>query len=178
VSPTAVPREITATIVFSLAGLAGLAFAPHVWTAKAPNALFYAVLVVNTYFSVRFFDALPPKERDERVIDGVLAVLYVALAAAIGAPVLFAAIATLLFVAAVAKYWLLLPVMPRPALLRRKMAIDATGGVLCVATLAGTLLSGPLASAWVQAIVFAIANVYLLAIRPMYVDREAMAGGR
>jgi hypothetical protein len=165
-------RAVLATVVFSLAGLGGLLFAPSQWPAKAPNALFYAVLVFNTFFSVRFFDSLPPRDRDERLIDAVLTILYVALGAAIGSLAVFAALSTLLFAAAVAKYALLQPVMPgRRGLLRRKMRIDAVGGLLCVLSLAGSLLGAPLPSAWLQAVLFAAANVYLLAIDPMYVDR-------
>jgi hypothetical protein len=163
-------RQITATLAFALAGLVSLLVSPASWSAKAPNALFYVVLVLNTYYSVRFFDDLPPQDRDERLIDAVLAVAYVALAAAIGEPLLFALLSTLLFAAAVAKYALLLRVMHRRVLLRRKMAIDTLGGALCLATLGGTLFADPLVSAWVQAAVFTLANVYFLGIQPMYVD--------
>jgi hypothetical protein len=163
-------RAVGATALFALAGIAGFFFAPAPWTAKAPNAVFYAVLVLNTFFSVRFFDALPPHPRDERAIDGLLAILYLALAAAIGTPLVFALISTLLFAAAVAKYVLLMPIMTRQDILRRKIRIDALGLVLCAATLAGTLVSDPLWSAWAAAALFALANVYLLAISPMYAD--------
>ncbi len=161
-------REIGATVLFALAGLVGLVISPAPWAARLPNALFYAVLVVNTYYSVRFFDSLPPADRDERVVDGALAVVYVLLSLAIGSHAWFALASTLLFAIAIVKYALLTRVMDRRDILNRKMAIDATGLVLCAATLAGTFAGYSLASAWVQAIVFILANVYLLAIRPMY----------
>jgi hypothetical protein len=163
-------RALAAAVGFGLAGLLGFLFAPQPWAAKAPNAIFYAVLVLNTFYSVRFFDALPPPDRDERIIDGVLTVLYVALAATIGALVLFATVATLLFLAAVAKYVLLLRVMDRSDILRRKILIDGLGVALCAAALVASLLFDPLWTAWAAALLFAAANVYLLAIRPMYVD--------
>ena len=163
-------RAIGATIAFAVAGLAGLLLSPQPWAAKAPNAVFYAVLVLNTFFSIRFFDTLPPRDRDERIIDAVLAVVYVVLAAAIGALQWFALLATLLFAAAVAKYVLLLPVMDRRTLLMRKIRIDALGLALCAATALATALWDPLLSAWGQAILFALANVYFLAVNPMYVD--------
>jgi hypothetical protein len=99
-------------------------------------------------------------------------VLYIGLAATIGTLVPFAAVATLLFAAAVAKYVLLLRVVDRRDILRRKILIDGLGLALCLATLIASLLFDPLWSAWTEALVFAAANVYLLAISPMYVDRE------
>jgi hypothetical protein len=167
-------RALAAASGFALAGILGFLLVPAPWAAKAPNAIFYAVLVLNTLYSVRFFEALPPQDRDERVIDAILTLLYVALAATIGLPVLFAAVSSALFVAAVGKYVLLLRVMDRRDILIRKIAIDGAGVALCAATLIGTLWFNPLWSAWAQALIFAAANVYLLAVRPMYAD-PAMA---
>jgi hypothetical protein len=166
-------REIVAAVVFGLAGVAGFLFGPPPWGLKAPHAVFYATLVLNTFFSVRFFDPLPPQDRDERVIDGVLTLLYLALAATIGWLLPFAVVATLLFAAATLKYVLLLPVMDRRDILARKILIDALGLAMCVAMLIGSLLLEPLWTAWTAAIVFALANVYLLAVRPMYADPVA-----
>jgi hypothetical protein len=172
VTPTGVvrARASIATAAFSAAGAVALVLLPGPLAAKAPNAFFYAVLVLNTFLSIRFFDGLPPRERDERIIDAVLAVLYVSLAVTIGNPAWFAAVSTMLFAAAVAKYWLLLPVMPRPKLLRRKMRIDALGALLGALTLIASLLADALAAAWAQAILFAAANFYFLMVRPMYAD--------
>jgi hypothetical protein len=166
--PGASARAAAATALFALAGLLGLAFSPHPWPARLPNALFYAVLVANTFFSVRFFAALPPADRDERLIDGLLVVAYCGLAAAIGAPAVFALVSTAVFALAIAKYALLFGVVPRADILRGKIAIDAMGLALCAATTVAAALGPPLWAAWVQAAVFAAANVYLLLVRPMY----------
>jgi hypothetical protein len=170
VTRTVLPtRAVVAALAFAAAGVVGVLLSPQPWPAKSANAVFYAVLVFNTFFSIRFFDALPPRDRDERVIDGILAVSYLALAASIGAPLWFALLSTALFTAAVAKYALLFGVIDRTALLRRKIRIDGLGLVLCAATAIGSVWN-PAASAWVQAVVFAVANVYFLAIDPMYAD--------
>jgi hypothetical protein len=176
VSATLSRRAVGATAAFALAGMAGLVLAPQPWAMKAPHAVFYAVLVLNTYFSIRFFESLPPQDRDERAIDAILVVLYLALAASIGAPLAFALVAVLLFAAATAKYVLLLPVVDRRDILMRKILIDGLGLALCLAMLLGTLLADPGWSAWAAAIIFAIANVYLLAIRPMYADSRDRIG--
>jgi hypothetical protein len=164
----AIDREILATGLFGAAGIGGLLLSEADWAARAPTALFYAVLVINTWFSVRFFSRLPPIDRDESAIDGLLTVLYIALALAIGRNVPFIAIATVLFFAATAKYALLLRIMDLPLTLRRKMAIDSLGGLLCLVALTGALLGNEIESTWALALVFLAANVFLLLVQPMY----------
>lgn len=164
----AVDKEVLATVLFAGAGVAGLALSSADWAARAPVALFYATLVVNTWFSIRFFSRLPPTDRDESLIDGILTVLYLALAFAIGRTIPFLAIATLLFVAAVSKYALLRGVVPFPRTLRRKMFIDFLGVLLCLAALLGAVAGFEMESAWALALAFLAANIFLLLVRPMY----------
>ena len=170
-------RESTATLIFSIAGLIGAWISDADWSVRLPTAMFYAVLVLNTFYSVRFFSLLPPLNRDERVIDGVLAIIYIVLAFSIGSVVLFSFVSMMLFAAATTKYILLLGIVERTDILRRKIAIDTLGLALCTATFAGAILGYPLASAWLQAGIFVVANVYLLAIRPMYALGPSRPGG-
>jgi hypothetical protein len=163
-----VPKEIAATILFTAAGIVGLILSPADWPTTLPGAIFYAVLVVNTWFSIRFFSNLPPVERDESIIDGILAVLYVALAFALGQTVTFLAIATILFAFAIPKYALLLRLIDFPHTLKRKMVFDALGTLLCLAALIGALAGYPMESIWVLAVVFTLANLILLTVWPMY----------
>ncbi len=162
-------KEVGAAVLFAAAGIAGLVIAPRDWPAVAATGIFYAALLINTYYSIWFFDLLPPKDRDERVIDGALVLTYVVLGLSIGRIVLFTSATTVLFVIAIAKYVLLIPIVARRDILRRKIAIDALGLLLCGASFAAAVAGHPMESAWVQAILFALANVYLLIIRPMYV---------
>jgi hypothetical protein len=164
----AVDKEILATALFGATGIAGLLLSDAEWPARAPTALFYAVLVVNTWFSIRFFSRLPPIDRDETTIDGLLTVLYIGLAFAIGRNIPFIAIAAVLFFAAVSKYALLLRIMNLPRTLRRKMAIDALGGLLCLVALVAALRGYEVESAWALALVFLAANIFLLLVQPMY----------
>jgi hypothetical protein len=162
-------KEVTATALFGAAGLAGFVIAPRDPSAVTATGLFYIALLVNTYFSIWFFGLLPPKDRDERLIDGALVVTYLALGLSIGRIVLFTSASTALFVIAIAKYVLLMPIVARRDILRRKIVIDGLGLLLCGLAFAGALAGYPLESAWLQAILFGVANVYLLLIRPMYV---------
>jgi hypothetical protein len=52
--------------------------------------------------------------------------------------------------------------------IKRKIFIDALGIVLSALALAGSFSGYARASAWLLALTFVIANIYLLAIRPMY----------
>lgn len=167
--PPEIRKEVTATTLFTVAGIGGLVVAPHDWPAVVATGLFYVSLLSNTYYSIRFFGLLPPKDRDERVIDGALVLTYVALGLSLGRIIPFTAASTVLFVIAIAKYVLLMPIVARRDILRRKIAIDGLGLLLCGMAFTGALAGYPLESAWLQAILFGIANIYLLFVRPMYV---------
>jgi len=158
----------TATAAFSLAGVASLFMFAQVSQYLLPHLVFYIVLVLNTFFSVRFFSRIAPENRSQLEIDAVLVILYFALALSMGRPVAFAFFALCLFIAASSKYPLLLLVIPQTNVLKRKILIDLLGTAVCAAILGATLLGYAFAAAWVLAILFMFANVYLLFIRPMY----------
>lgn len=165
-----IPIEWAATLLFVAAGIVGAIMSPDAGAAAVAvaNGLFYAVLVVNTYFSIRFFTSLPPEGRDERVVDGVLVVIYVILGLSIGRVVLFTFASLVLFAVAMLKYQLMKKMGVNRDILDRKIVIDTCGLLLCSLAFLGAWLGYPVEAAWTQAIVFALANVYLLAIRPMY----------
>ncbi len=157
-----------ATGAFSLAGVASLLFLAPVSMYLLPHVIFYAVLVLNTFFSVRFFSGIAPENRSQMQIDTVLVILYFLLAASLGRPIAFTFLALCLFIAASSKYPLLLLVIPQTDVLKRKILIDLLGTGACAAWLGATLLGYPYEAAWAMAILFSLANVYLLAIKPMY----------
>lgn len=133
-----------------------------------PHVIFFAVLILNTVFSVRFWRPLQPKSPVQLVIDGVLLANYAALLFAIGRPIEFAFFAALLFIAATMKYAVMLGVVPHTDVLRKKIIIDLLGAFLCAAVLFATLMGYALYAAWALAVIFTLANIYLLYFRPMY----------
>lgn len=156
------------TAVFSFAGLVSLvSFAP-LSTSLFPHAVFYVVLVVNTFFSIRFFSRIAPENTTQVAIDTALVLLYLALAFSLGRPITFAFFALCLFIAASTKYPLLLLVIPQTNVLKRKILIDLLGIAACAAVLGGTILGYAFGSAWAAALAFTLANIYFLLIRPMY----------
>lgn len=167
ISPRA--QAIGATAFFSAVGIASWFFAVHDKAASLPLAIFYAALMVNTYYSVRLFSAIIPEgNARQHGIDAVLVVLYIALALAMGDAALFIVIDILFFIAAVIKYSFLLKVIAQPQLLRRKIRINALGVFGGVVALGGIFIGYPLLSAWILSVSFCIANILLLFVWPMY----------
>src|SRR3989344_7855151 len=152
----------TATIAFSLAGIIAVLFYASVSLVLLPHVIFYAVLVVNTFFSIRFFSRIAPENKSQMTIDTVLSLLYLALAFSMGKPVSFAFFALCLFIAASTKYPLLLLVIPQTGVLKRKILIDLMGTATCAAILGATIMGYAFESAWIAALGFTLANVYLL----------------
>lgn len=166
-NPTA--KAWTVSAVFALAGIAGFLFIAPDTKLLWPNALFYAVITVNTFFSVRLFARIAPPSLSQLLVDGLLVLAYLGLAFSLGREWAFPFFALCIFVAAPIKYVLMLGVVPHSGLLKKKLLIDLSGTTLCVVALLGAVFFDyPVAVAWGLAIVFSLANIYLLAIRPMY----------
>lgn len=161
-------KAAATTAVFSLVGMWTLLYRAPQTQELLPHVIFYIVLVVNTFLSVRFYSPIQPKNVSQAAIDAILFITYLALALSIGRPVAFAFAALCLFIEAPVKYALMLGIIPHDALLKRKIFIDGQGTVLCAAVLAATLGGYELAGAWALAVLFTLANIYLLLIRPMY----------
>ncbi len=161
-------RAWLATIVFAIAGACGGLFLAPGSPELVPHALFFCILLVNTFFSIRFYAEIQPRVFSQSLVDTVLAITYVGLGLSIGHPVAFAVAALALFVAAPPKYALMIAHIPHTALLKRKVLIDLVGTVSSAALLIGTLVGYSLIAAWLFAVGFALANVYLLCIQPMY----------
>src|SRR3989344_8281373 len=158
----------TATIAFSIAGTISALFYSTVSPFLLPHFIIYAVLVVNTYFSIRFWSALQPQDSRQLLIDAVLVAAYLTLAFSMGEPTYFPLALAALFVLATFKYVLMRGRTSYGAVVERKIRIDALGALSCAVLISGMLLGYALEATWLFAIGFAIANVYLLFIRPMY----------
>ena len=161
-------RAWMAVSFFALVGLFSWLYIAPDSRFLLPDTIFFIVLVTNTFFSVRFFARIQPSGYVQLAIDGLLIVSYIALALSMGRPLAFVFAGLCLFILATAKYALMVGYIPHEHVLHRKILIDLAGVAMCVAVLGGVLADWPLTSAWALAILFALANVYLLLIRPMY----------
>lgn len=165
-SPSA--KACFGTGVFSLIGLWALMYRAPQTPELLPHVIFYVVLLINTFFSLRFFAPIQPVNTSQTIIDAACVGAYIAMALSIGFPVAFALSALALFIASPAKYALMLALLPHTAMLRRKILINLLGATASAVLLGITLLGYPLQGAWAFTIAFALANLYLLLINPMY----------
>ena len=161
-------KAFSVVALFALIALGAIFFRAPLDSFLVPHTIFYTVLLVNTFYSIRFWAAIQPQDSSQMLIDGILAVTYIALALSIGRPISFAIAALALFIAAPIKYMLMLGKIPRAALLGKKIAIDGAGTAICTLVLVLTLSGYGLVSAWIFAISFTLVNIYLLRINPMY----------
>ena len=135
---------------------------------SAPLLLFYAVLIVNTVFSVRHFDRVVPRDHLQTVIDYTLIALYILLSAQLHNPKAFTLVATLLFGTATMKYVLLIGRVEWTKLLHRKIRVDIIATLACALALAGVLAGHATIATWTLATITLVGNIYLLVIRPLY----------
>ena len=141
------------------------------WGGAWPLVFFYAILVLNTYFSVRVFSTIAPRHNSiQKFIDCTVVILYLGLATQFENPLNFTILATMLFLACLIKYTLLTDLIPhRRTFLHRKIFLDWLGALLCILAVIGVAANYSYITTILFAFINALANVYLLLIKPFYV---------
>jgi hypothetical protein len=167
--PTPHTKALLAVFLFSLSSIAGAFARLPVTPDMIPLLVFHALLLINTFFSIRCFAAITPQNNMlQNILDSIIGGIYLAIPFAFHSPLLFVSGTALLFTVATLKYIFLQQLLGGTRLLRRKLVADAGGAVLCLAALGGIWLGyTALATAlWVG--IFFCANIYLLIIAPLY----------
>lgn len=138
-----------------------------------PIALLFDLILLNTFFSIRMFASVTsPRDHMQNTVDLGLMLLYVWMTTAIGDARLFASACTLMFALATYKYLLLLGHIPHRRLLRHKIQIDAIGTVGAFVALLGISFCSPILFLWLWAIGFAIMQIDIFVLRPLYVPHQ------
>ncbi|OGF61135.1 hypothetical protein A2662_03205 [Candidatus Giovannonibacteria bacterium RIFCSPHIGHO2_01_FULL_45_33] len=138
-------------------------------TQSAPLFLFYFVLIINTYFSIRLFSSITPHViMSQHAIDVFLVIIMSVLAYYLNNPTKFIVWVLFLFIFATIKYAILLGKIPHLLLLRKKILVDLSGAAASAITLYFTLTSNVMASVWIYTVCFIIANIYLTLVNPLY----------
>lgn len=164
-------RAITATIIFSAFGLAVMFLFPLHWNTAWPLVLFYAIMVWNTYYSVDYFSRVIPINPPLQVlVDSVLFLLYFLAALSFLNTYLFILTLGLIFAVATVKYALALNVVEHPRKLFRKIVVDTMGMLMVTCALIGAALGYDRITAIALVVVFGIANIYVIYIKPLYTD--------
>lgn len=147
------------------------------WTKSLPLVIFYAVLLINTYFSVRSFASITPKENlGQQLIDATLVVCMLLMVVNFNSIINFTILATLLFIVATLKYIFLTQLAGYSKLLYMKIRIDALGILFCFLAVIGTLLGYGRDVSVIWSAVFVLANVYVLWWKPHYLlENHSMA---
>jgi len=162
-------RALFAVALFIVAGIIAWPLFVYDWYVSLPLAIFYALLVINAYPSVRLFSSIVPQEDGKHALaDIILAISYFFIAASMGQPQQFAICALAMFLIAAAKYTLMLYDIPHPHLLQRKIRADLLGALLCAVLLALMNLGFVVQAAWFMTILFSLASVYVLVVSPLY----------
>jgi hypothetical protein len=162
-------RAIFATVVFSIAGIVAWPLFVYDWHVSLPLAIFYALLVINAYPSVRLFSSIVPQDDGKHALaDIILALSYLFIAASIGQPQQFTLCTLVMFLIAAGKYTLMLYDIPHTNLIQRKIRIDLLGALLCAVILAAMNFGWILSAAWTFAALFTLASIYILLLRPLY----------
>lgn len=162
------------TVLFSAVGVAAWLLRVNDPLSSLPLAVFYIVLVINTYFSIRLFSRItPPHNFTQKAFDIILGLLYILLACAIGSASWFVLSASILFGLATVKYTLLQRIVHQPILFRRKIRVNWLGCLVGFLAWVGIWLGHPLIATWAWALLFVLANIFFFFISPLYrLDEE------
>ncbi|MDP3934907.1 MAG: hypothetical protein Q8Q46_01655 [Candidatus Giovannonibacteria bacterium] len=162
-------RAWMVAVGFALWGLA-LAVMPQTeWQQSWPLIVFYAALILNSFFSVRVFASItPPRHIGQQFFDILLGLCLAFLPLNFGSPLNFILLATILFTIAALKYIFLIPLIGFSQLLYKKIRIDSLGILLCLLALTGFLWGYAKLSSVLFALIFLLANAHVLWLRPLY----------
>ena len=163
-------RALYTTLVLALWFFLVLAYYPFQWFLVWPLIFFYSILLVNTFFSIRSFASLTPKENIiQQAIDVLLFLSMVALPVLFFVPIIFIILTLFLFITATLKYIFLVLVVGFSKLLYWKIKVDTLGILLCFLTLVGILFGFEHISIVIFALTFFLANIYVLWWNPLYI---------
>ena len=80
-------KALLVTILFAAVACWTLMYRAPSSPVLAPQIIFYAILVLNTFLSVRFYSKIQPNNTSQALIDFLLVVTYIALSLSFGRPV-------------------------------------------------------------------------------------------
>src|SRR3989338_2228990 len=162
-------RSVGGTLLFTGIGVFSCVYLVRDWQVSLPLVLYYAILLWNTYFSIRLFSQItPPRDVAQIVSDILLLLLYMLTAVSFWSVSRFLFFSLLLFIVATLKYASLLSIVQHPKLLKRKIRVDLLGVLAHALAFGGAVAGFPSLSAWSLAVVFIIANVILFSVYPLY----------
>lgn len=161
-------RAAAATVFFGVIALISLGSIVD-WSKSWPLVVFYAILLINTYFSIRTFASITPEENlGQKLIDAALVACMLLMVFNFNSILNFILITTLLFIIATLKYIFLTQLAGYSKLLYMKIRIDTLGILFCFLAVVGTLWGYGRQVSVIWAFGFVLANIYVLWWEPHY----------
>ncbi len=161
-------KALFVSLLFLIVGIVGTITIDN-FSISLPLIIFYFTITINTYFSIKLYAGIVPKENvQQKNVDALLFLLYLALAFTFNHAQLFIFLTGLLFSIAVIKYALLLGRIDYQDLLRKKICIDILGVMMALVAYGIFSFGYTEIAVWFMAGIFCIANIYLLLVKPMY----------
>jgi len=168
----ATTRAAWITVGFVALGLFGVMRSRHNLDQSWPQIASFCLLVWNDFYSIRYFSSfLDAKKPFQMAIDFFLFLAHVALVFSFAKPLWFHVCLALLFCEATLKYSYELPSVERPERLYRKIVVDTLGSTGCVAATIGIVGGYAHVAAIAWMVIFAIASVYVIHLRPLYQEQ-------
>lgn len=139
------------------------------WHLAIPLAIFYAVFVFNTFFSIRCFSSITPVYSwIHGILDLILVSLYIGMAINVRALPYFIFFCLLIFAVSSIKYILLLGNLEYDHIIKRKILIDILGVCGTSLVIGGIFAGYPRFSLWAWVLIFILANIILFTLWPFY----------
>lgn len=163
-------RAFLATLLFTIVFIVGAYTTITDWQQALPLVIFQAAVIYHAYYSIRCFSSIiPPNNQHQLYIDAVLTALYILLPFYFNSATCFVLVSAIMLAVAALKYAAILDHIPYPKTLRRKIIADVLGALLCLLALAAILEGYETLATTAWVVIMALATIYYMAIRPLYV---------
>ncbi len=163
---------ISAAVVVGVLAVVALLYVPtylNDWSAAEPLVIFFSVMLINTFFSIRYFHHFEPaRSTSQWSINIILFIHYLVLEIYFDRPLWFLVILTSLFAVATWKYILLRRAIGSDAIIARKIRVDGLTTIVAALAVGAAATGAAYFAAWALAIGNIIANIVLLWIHPLY----------
>lgn len=169
--------KFQSTLAATIMTIGLLGFAVFMAQGEAENQLLrtalvilYCLLIINTFFSVRFFMQITPlRDWRQQLMNTLLLVIYILLATKFDEPLTFVILIALLFSMATVKYILLAWVIQEKLVLQKKILVDAFGTIVSILVVLGVAGGYEILAIFIGGAIFLIADIYVITVKSIYV---------
>jgi len=166
-SPQAVTKAMFVSLLFFFWALI-VFYIFNVRPNSPATPIFYALMLINTFFYIRVFATITPKSKMQNFLDFLLGIGLAFSPIFFNSPTNFVLVNLFLFIIVIIKDISLISLIGFSKLLLKKIRTDTLGILLCALCLVGILTGFTTLSLKLFAFIFFLANIYILKLRPLY----------